>query len=71
MNKPLKAFITYSHENDLKRKKLRTCLVVMERAGEVTLRDDSDINPGGKARQEDILKEVADSDILLYLVSVS
>ena len=69
MNKPLKGFITYSHKDEQKRKKLRTCLAVMERAGEVTLRDDSDINPGGKARQEDILKEVADSDILLYLVS--
>ena len=30
---------------------------------------DGDITGGGKARQEDILKEVADSDILLYLVS--
>ena len=69
MNKPLKGFITYSHKDDQKRKKLRACLVVMERAAEITLRDDSDINPGGKARQEDILKEVADSDILLYLVS--
>ncbi len=71
MSKPLKTFITYSHEDDQKRKKLRTCLVVMERADEITLRDDSDINPGGRARQEDILKEVADSGILLYLVSAA
>ena len=65
MNKPLKVFITYSHEDDHKRIKLRTCLAVMKRTGEIALRDDSDINPGGKARQDDILKEVADSDILL------
>ena len=32
---------------------------------------DGDITAGGKARQEDILKEVADSDILLYLVSAN
>ena len=69
MNEPLKAFITYSHENEQKRKKLRTCLAVMERAGKIKLRDDSDITAGGNARQEHILKEVADSDILLYLVS--
>ena len=69
MNKPLKVFITYSHEDDQKRKKLRTCLVVMERAGDIKLRDDSDITAGGNARQEQILKEVADSHILLYLVS--
>ena len=41
----------------------------MERTGKIKLWDDSDIAAGGKARQEDILKEIADSDILLYLVS--
>ena len=71
MNKPLKAFITYSHEDDQKRKKLRTCLAVMEDNGEINPRDDTDITAGGKARQEDILKEVADSDLLLYLVSAA
>ena len=69
MSKPLKAFITYSHEDDQKREKLRTRLAVMERNGEIEPRDDTDIAAGGKARQEDILKEVANSDILLYLVS--
>ena len=71
MSKPLKAFISYSHEDkdDQKRKKLRTRLAVMERNGEIKARDDTDIAAGGKARQEDILKEVANSDILLYLVS--
>ena len=41
----------------------------MERTGKIKLWDDGDITAGGKARQEDILKEIADSDILLYLVS--
>ncbi len=71
MSKPLKVFITYSHEDDQKRKKLRTRLAVMERNGEIEPRDDTDIAPGGKARQEDILKEVANSDMLLYLVSAA
>ena len=69
MNNPLKAFITYSHEGERKRKKLRTCLAVMEKAGEIKLWDDTDISAGGEARQEAILKVVAGSDILLYLVS--
>ena len=71
MSKPLKAFITYSHADDQKRKKLRTYLAVMERNGKIKPRDDTDITAGGKARQEEILKEVADSDILLYLVSAA
>ena len=50
MSKPLKTFITYSHEDDQKRKKLRTCLAVMEREGEIKPRDDTDIAAGGKAR---------------------
>ena len=69
MSKPLKAFITYSHKDEQKRKKLRTRLAVMERNGEIKPRDDTDIAAGGKASQEDILKEVANSDILLFLVS--
>lgn len=69
MSKPLKAFITHSHEDKQKKKKLRTCLAVMERDSKLELQDDDDITAGGKASQEDILKEVAASDILLYLVS--
>ena len=69
MSQPVKGFISYSHEDEQKRKTLRTRLVVMERTGAIKVQDDTDITAGGKARQEDILKEVADSDILLYLVS--
>ena len=71
MSQPLKGFITYSHEDEQKRKKLRTYLAVMERNGKIKLRDDTDITAGGNACQEDILKEVADSDVLLYLVSAA
>ncbi len=71
MNNPLKGFITYSHKDDRKRKRLRTCLAVMEEAGEIDLKDDTDITAGGEACQEDILKEVTGADILLYLVSVN
>ena len=58
MNEPLKAFITYSHENEQQRKELRTCLAVMERAGKIKLRDDSDITAGGNARQETFSKKL-------------
>ena len=66
---PLKVFITYSHEDDENRKELRKRLDVMEKNGEIKPRDDTDIPAGGDARQQAILKEVAGSDILLYLVS--
>ena len=69
MSKPLKVFITYSHEDDQKRKKLRTHLAVMEKEDEIKLWDDTGITAGGDARQQAILKEVAGSDTLLYLVS--
>ena len=69
MSKPLKGFITHSHEDKQKKKKLRTCLAVMEQAGEIKLWDDDDITAGGKASQEDLLKKVVGSDILIYLVS--
>ena len=66
---PLKIFITYAHQDTEEQKKLKTHLAVMEREGKIKLWDDGDITVGGSARQEHILKEVADSDVLLYLVS--
>ena len=65
----LKIFITYAHQDTEAQKKLKTHLAVMERTGKIKLWDDGDITAGGNARQEHILKEVADSDILLYLAS--
>ena len=40
----------------------------MVRGGKIVLQDDDDIIAGCNARQEHILKKVANSDILLYLV---
>ena len=71
MSKPLKAFITHSHEDKQKKRQLRTCFAVMVRNGKIKLQDDDDIAAGGKASQEDILREVSGSDILLYLVSAA
>ena len=51
--------------------KLRTYLAVIEQQKKLVTWHDGDITAGDKARQEDILKEVADSDILLYLVSAA
>ena len=69
MSKPLKGFITYSHENTAQKDELRKRLAVMEQQNELKTWHDGDIIAGDKARQENILKEVATSDLLLFLVS--
>ncbi len=71
MNKPLKGFIAYSHKDTEKKDELRIRLDVMRQQNKLVTWHDGDITGGGKARQEEILKEVADSDILLYLVSAA
>ena len=67
----LKIFITYSHEDADAKDKLRKCLAVMEQQNKLATWHDGDITAGSNARQEHILKEVANSDILLYLVSTN
>ena len=69
MKKPLKGFISYSHENKAEKNRLIKFLAVMKENNELTTWHDGDIIAGDAARQEDILKEVADSDLLLFLVS--
>ena len=69
MNKPLKGFIAYAHEDTAAKNELRRCLAVMQQQNQLVTWHDGDITAGGKARQEHILKKVGDSDILLYLVS--
>ena len=71
MNKPLKGFITYSHEDKEQKDELRKRLAVMEQQNELVTWDDGQLTPGDKALPEDILKKVADSDLLLYLVSAA
>ena len=69
MNKPLKGFISYSHENKKEKDRLIKFLDVMEQENVLKTWHDGDIIAGDAARQEDILKEVATSDLLLFLIS--
>ena len=69
MPKPLKGFISYSHENKSEKDRLIKFLDVMEQRNELKTWHDGDIVAGDAARQEDILKEIANSDLLLFLVS--
>ena len=71
MSKPLIGFITYSHEDTEAKKELRKRLTVMEQNNELVTWDDGQLTPGDKGLQEDLLKKVADSDLLLYLVSAA
>ena len=71
MNESLKGFITYSHDNTEAKNELRKRLAVMEQQNELVTWDDGQLTPGDKALQEDILEKVADSDLLLYLVSAA
>ena len=71
MTEPLKGFITYSHEDTEAKHELRKRLAVMEQQNDLVTWDDGQLTPGDKALQEDILKKVVDSDILLYLVSAA
>ena len=69
MSEGLQVFITYSHEDKLYKRRLRTYLGVMEGEGKIKLWDDEDLLGGDNASQELILEKVASSDILLYVVS--
>ena len=71
MSEPLKGFITYSHENTEAKNELRKRLAVMEQNNELITWNDGQLTPGDGALQEDILEKVADSDLLLYLVSAA
>ena len=71
VNEPLKGFITYSHEDTEAKNELRKRLAVMEQQNELVTWDDGQLTSGDGALQEDILKNVADSDLLLYLVSAA
>ena len=71
MSKPLKGFITYSHEDTAQKDELRKRLAIMEQQNKLVTWDDGQIIAGDKASQEEILKEVADSNLLFYLVSAA
>ena len=59
VNKPLKGFITYSHEDTKQKDELRKRLAVMEQQNKLVTWDDGQLTPGDGALQEDILKQVA------------
>ena len=69
MCKPLKGFIAYSHRNTEAKDELRKRLAVMEQQNELITWHDGDLTAGDKASQDNILKHLADSDLLIYLVS--
>lgn len=64
----IKIFITYSHADREARDKLATYLAIMKREGLINIWHDNEILPGDTWR-DSISKNLAESDILLYLVS--
>ena len=68
MNRPLKLFITYSHKDKKQKKELKHRLAVLEQENKITIWHDNEITPGDKWRDK-ISDNLADSNILLYLVS--
>ena len=70
MSKELKGFITYSHEDAAAKDELRKRLAVMEQKNEFTTWHDGEITAGDEW-YKDISKNLAEADILLYLVSAA
>ena len=70
MKKPLKVFITYSHEDTASKDELIRQLAVMKREGIIDIWHDNKITSGERWR-DTIFSNLANSDILFYLVSAS
>ena len=70
MSRPLKGFITYAHKNTMAKDELIMRLAVMQQQNELVTWHDAEMT-GGTKWHEDIFKHLADSDILLYLVSAA
>ena len=68
MSKPPKIFIAYSHRNRAEKDELKTSLSIMEQNNEIEIWHDNEMLRGDKW-SETISKGLAESDILLYLVS--
>ncbi len=64
----IKVFITYSHADREAKDKLATYLATMKREGLINIWHDNEILPGDTWR-DSISKNLAEADILLYLVS--
>ena len=70
MSKPLKVFVTYSHKDTLAKDKLITLLAGLESENLIDIWHDNKITVGDRWR-DTIFNNLADSDILFYLVSGS
>ena len=70
MNKPLKIFIAYSHQDKAVENKMKTYLAVMKRENLINIWDDNKISPGATWRDV-IFGNLGECDLLLYLVSAS
>ena len=68
MNKPLKVFISYAHKDTESKDKLINALDVLRSEDIIETWHDNDLQPGDRWRDA-ISNNLADSDILLYLVS--
>ena len=66
---PTKMFLSYSHQNRRDKDILIEKLAVMIQNHEITVWHDDAIIPGDIASQDFILEELADCDILLFLLS--
>ena len=71
MSKPLKGFITYSHEDTEAKDKLITRLAVMKQQNELVTWHDNEMLSSDKWREEIFSTHLPDSDLLLYLVSAA
>ena len=70
MSKPLKVFITYSRKDSAAKDKLISLLAGMKRENLISIWEDNKIIPGD-SWHDTIFRNLADSDILLYLVSAN
>ena len=67
-NASIRLFITYSHKDIKAKDRLITYLAAMKREGLINIWHDNEILPGDRWR-DSISKNLAESDVLLYLVS--
>ena len=70
VSKPLKVFITYSHTDAAAKDELTTRLALLQSEGMIDIWHDNEILPGNRWRDA-IFKNLADSDLLFYLVSAA
>ena len=68
MSIPTKIFLSYSHKNRHDKDILIEKLAVMIRNSEITVWHDDAIIPGEFASQDFIIEELADCDILLFVL---